>query len=144
MATKVIDYLIRQWRDQWSNQWSNKTRARSDLGQRGEALAAKELKRRGYQILERRWRCPFGEIDIVARDGDTVVVVEVKTRVRNDQFSPVDAVDAKKQHKLVRLAHAYARAHLPDDVPVRFDVIGITAAPGKRPILEHILDAFEA
>ena len=140
MATKVIDDLIRQWRDQWRH----KSRARHDLGQRGEALAAKELKRCGYQILERRWRCSFGEIDIVARDGDTVVVVEVKTRARNDHFSPVDAVDTKKQRKLIQLAHAYARTHLADDVPVRFDVMGITAAPGKRPILDHIVNAFEA
>ena len=116
----------------------------ADLGARGEALAAKELKRRGYQILERRWRCRFGEIDIVAKDGDTVVVVEVKTRTRNDHFSPVDAVDAKKQRKLIQLAHAYVRARLPDDATVRFDVVGITKAPGKRPILEHIPNAFEA
>ena len=132
MATKVIENLIRQWR------------ARSDLGLRGEALAAKELKKRGYQILERRWRCRLGEIDIVAQDGDTVVIVEVKTRARNDHFSPVDAVDTKKQRKLIRLAQAYVQTHLPDDVPVRFDVIGITAACGKRPILEHIPNAFEA
>jgi len=132
VATKVIENLIRQWR------------ARSDLGLRGEALAAKELKKRGYQILERRWRCRLGEIDIVAQDGDTVVIVEVKTRARNDHFSPVDAVDTKKQRKLIRLAQAYVQTHLPDDVPVRFDVIGITAACGKRPILEHIPNAFEA
>ena len=140
MATKVIDNLIRQWRDQWSN----KSRAGRDLGERGEALAAKELKRRGYEILERRWRCRFGEIDIVARDGDTVVVVEVKTRARHDRFRPVDAVDAKKQRKLIQLARAYVRARLPDDATVRFDVVGITAAPGKLPIIEHILNAFEA
>ncbi len=140
MAPKVIDNLIRQWRDHWRN----KRRAGRDLGERGEALAAKELKRRGYEILERRWRCRFGEIDIVARDGDTVVVVEVKTRARNDHFRPVDAVDAKKQRKLIQLAHAYARAHLPDDVTVRFDVVGITKAPQKRPKIEHIRNAFEA
>ena len=132
MATKVIDDLIRRWR------------ARSDLGQRGEALAAKALKRRGFEILERRWRCQLGEIDIVAKDGDTVVVVEVKTRARNDLFSPVDAVDAKKQRKLIQLAYAYARAHLTADVIIRFDVVGITKASGKRPILEHISNAFEA
>ncbi len=127
-----MDDLIRRWR------------ARSDLGRRGEALAAKALKRRGYEILERRWRCRLGEIDIVAKDGDTVVVVEVKTRARNDLFSPVDAVDAKKQRKLIQLAYAYARAHLTADVTIRFDVVGITKAPGKRPILEHIRNAFEA
>jgi len=132
LATQVIENQIRQWR------------ARSDLGLRGETLAAKELKKRGYQILERRWRCRFGEIDIVAKNGDTVVIVEVKTRARNDHFSPVDAVDTKKRRKLIRLAHAYVQTHLPDDVPVRFDVIGITAACGKRPILEHIPNAFEA
>ena len=129
MATKVIDDLICRWR------------TRSNLGQRGEALAAKELKRRGYQILERRWRCRFGEIDIVARDGDTV---EVKTRTRNDHFRSVDAVDAKKHRKLIQLAKAYVRAHLEGDVTVRFDVVGITKAPQKRPKIEHIRNAFEA
>ena len=136
MATKVIDALICQWRD--------KSRARSDLGQRGEALAAKELKRRGYEILERRWRCRFGGIDIVARDGDTIVVVGVKTRTRNDHFRPVDAVDVKKQRKLIQLAKAYVRAHLPGAVTVRFDVVGITKAPQKRLKIEHIRNAFEA
>jgi len=132
VATKVIENLIRQWH------------ARSDLGLRGEILAAKELKKLGYQILELRWRCRFGEIDIIAQDGDTVVIVEVKTRTRNDHFSPLDAVDTKKQRKLIRLAHAYAQTHLPDDVPIRFDVIAITASPGKPPEIEHLPNAFEA
>lgn len=130
MATKVIQNLISWWR------------GRSDLGLRGEALAAKELERKGYEILERRWRCRFGEIDIVARDGDTVVVVEVKARTRSDVFSPVDAVDAPKQRKLVALAKAYARAHAPDGV-IRFDIVGVTAAPGKSPQIQHFTGAFE-
>ena len=132
MATKIIEILIRKWR------------ARSDLGLRGEELAAKELRRLGYEILERRWRCRVGEIDIVARDGDTVVVVEVKTRARNDHVSPVDAVDHRKQRKLVALARAYAQAHVPGHVPIRFDIVGITASPGKRPEIEHLPNAFEA
>ena len=132
MATKVIQDLIRRWR------------TRGDLGLRGEGLAARELKRRGYEILERRWRCRIGEIDIVARDGDTVVIVEVKTRTRHDHFSPVDAVDARKQRKLIQLAKAYARSHVPDDVPIRFDIVGITAPPGKPPEIVHLRDAFDA
>ena len=130
MATKVIQNLISRWR------------SRGDLGLRGEALAAKELERKGYEIVERRWRCRFGEIDIVARDGDTVVVVEVKSRARSDHFSPVDAVDAPKQRKLIQLAKAYAQSHAPDDV-IRFDIVSVTAPPGKRPKIEHFTGAFE-
>lgn len=131
MASQIIQKLINTWR------------ARNDLGLRGEALAAKELERKGYEILEQRWRCRFGEIDIVARDGETVVVVEVKTRARNDHFSPLDAIDARKQRKLIQLAEAYNRARLRDEAPIRFDVVGITAAPGKRPEIEHFTGAFE-
>lgn len=132
MASKIVDELILRWR------------ARRDLGLRGELLAARELKRRGYEILERRWTCRAGEIDIVAKDGDTVVIVEVKTRARNDLFSPVDAVDSNKRRKLVQLARAYAHATLADDAIVRFDIVGITAPPGKRPQFELIENAFEA
>jgi len=131
LASKIIESLILRWR------------ARSDLGLRGELLAAKELKRRGYEIVETRWRCRVGEIDIVARDGDTVVIVEVKTRSRNDLFAPSDAVDRHKRRKLIQLAHAYG-TRLSDDVPIRFDIVAVTAPPGKRPQIELFRDAFDA
>lgn len=132
MATKIIEALIEKWR------------ARGDLGYRGERLAAKELERRGYEIVERRWRCRVGEIDLVARHGATLVVVEVKTRARRDDFSPLDAVDARKQRKLIQLAKAYLRARRLRDVTVRFDVAGVILAPGKSPEVDLVRNAFEA
>ncbi|HEY7698252.1 MAG TPA: YraN family protein [Vicinamibacteria bacterium] len=107
-----------------------------DLGQRGEALAARELRRRGYVILERRWRCRLGEIDIVARDGEVLVVVEVKARSRSDYGPPIDAVDRDKRRKLEKLARAYLQAKRLTDVDVRFDLVGVTFSRGERPVVE--------
>jgi putative endonuclease len=110
--------------------------ATGDLGRRGEDLAVRELERRGYVILERRWRCRLGEIDVVARDGPTLVIVEVKTRSRSDYGSPAMAVDGRKRRKLETLARAYLGANRLGDVPVRFDVAAVTAAPGESPSVD--------
>ena len=114
----------------------------SDLGRRGEALAARELRRRGYVILERRWRCRLGEIDIVARDGDILVLVEVKARSRSDYGPPIDAVDREKRRKLERLARAYLQGKRLENVPVRFDLVGVTFSPGEEPRVDLFRDAF--
>jgi putative endonuclease len=90
-----------------------------DPGRRGEALAARELQSRGYVILERRWRCRLGEIDIVARDKEVIVVVEVKARSRSDYGPPIDAVDGKKRRKLEQLARAYLKTRKRSDVVER-------------------------
>jgi len=116
---------------------------RADLGFRGEAIAARELRKRGYEILERRWRCRRGEIDLVARDGATLVIVEVKTRASRDFGPPADAVDPRKQRKLMELARAYLKARRLSDVNVRFDVVGVTMPRRKRPQIEVIRSAFE-
>jgi putative endonuclease len=108
----------------------------SDLGLRGEDIAVRELKRRGYEILDRRWRCRIGEIDVVARDGPVLVVIEVKTRSRADYGSPVNAVDARKRRKLERLARIYVSSRRLSGVNVRFDAVGVTAIPGKAPKVE--------
>jgi len=121
--------------------WARNLFPGADLGRRGEALAARELRRRGYAILERRWRCRIGEIDIVARDGEVLVVVEVKARSRSDYGPPVDAVDRDKRVKRERLALAYLQAKRRRDVAVRFDVIGVTFAAGAKPRIEVFPDA---
>jgi putative endonuclease len=112
-----------------------------DLGRRGEALAARELRRRGYVLLERRWRCRIGEIDIVARDGVVLVVVEVKSRSRSDYGPPIDAVDRAKRRKLEKLARAYLRAKRLQEVSVRFDLVGVTVSKGEKPRVEVFPDA---
>jgi putative endonuclease len=98
---------------------------RQELGKAGEDLAAAELERRGYAILERRYRTRHGEIDIVARDGETLVFVEVKVRVTAEFGTAADAVTPAKQRRLVRMAVDYlARARVVDR-PCRFDVVAI-------------------
>jgi putative endonuclease len=122
-------------------QWARGLFGERDLGRRGEALAARELRRRGYRILERRWRCRLGEIDIVARHGEVLVVVEVKARSRMDYGPPIDAVDRAKRRKLERLARAYLGSKRLADLSVRFDLVGVTFSTGEKPRIEVFPDA---
>ena len=115
------------------------------LGPRGEALAARHLKRLGYKIVARGARGQLGELDLVAVDGRTVVFVEVKTRESHDGGHPAEAVDAEKQRRLTRLALGYLKRHELLECAARFDVVAITWPAGRRrPLLEHVRDAFEA
>jgi len=136
VATKVRLPSLLYWVD-----WARDLFSREDLGRRGEALAARELRRRGYVILERRWRCRIGEIDIVARDGAVLVVVEVKARSRTDYGPPIDAVDRDKRRKLEKLARAYLQAKRLQNVSLRFDLVGVTLSDGEKPRVEVFPDA---
>jgi putative endonuclease len=121
---------------------------RRALGSRGEGLCEKELRRRGWAILERNWRIPMGELDIVAMDGSTLVILEVKSHGSSNQAgpeTPVLAVGRQKQRRLRRLAAAWLatrhRHHGFEDL--RFDVVGITFCPdGSLSDYEHIENAF--
>ena len=114
------------------------------LGQRGEAAAARFLKRLGYVIVARGSHIRRGEIDLIAVDGRTVVFVEVKTRISHDAGHPAEAVDREKQRRLTRLAMVYLKRHHLLDNAARFDVIAITWPAGRRrPIIEHFKNAFE-
>jgi putative endonuclease len=114
------------------------------LGQRGEAAAARFLRRLGYVIVARGSHIRRGEIDLIAVDGRTVVFVEVKTRISHDAGHPAEAVDREKQRRLTRLAIVYLKRHHLLDNPARFDVIAITWPAGRRrPIIEHFKNAFE-
>jgi putative endonuclease len=114
---------------------------RRQLGDQGEDLAAAALKKQGYKILERNYVTPLGEIDLIARQGETVVVVEVKTRKSTRFGSPQEAVSTTKQARLRRLAEYYLKAKRLTGSPVRFDVVAITLAGGE-PRVEIIQDAF--
>ncbi len=117
----------------------------STLGQQGEALAARFLRRRGYKILARGTRLGIGELDLIARDGATVVFIEVKTRQSQQAGHPVEAVDPNKQRRLTRLAVTFLKKHRLLDTPARFDIVAITWPEGKRrPTIDHFVDAFEA
>lgn len=98
------------------------------LGKSGEDVACEELRRRGYAILERRYRTRFGEIDIIARDGPTTVFVEVKTRAVNDFGGGAAAVTTWKQRRVAQMAVDYVSRHGLRDRPCRFDVVTVDLA----------------
>ena len=119
------------------------SRHRVDLGKTGEDLACRELERRGYAILARRYRHLGGELDIVARDGPTLVFVEVKARDSEAFGNAAEAVTWRKRQRIVRLASEYVmRQHL-NDSPCRFDVVSIQFDDG-RPVIEVYQNAFHA
>ncbi len=113
------------------------------LGQAGETLAAEVLQRRGYTILQRNYRTPYGEIDLVAQQGDALVFIEVKLR-RSPRFgSAAEAVTAVKKRRLVEAAALYLQEGGDPDAKLRFDVVAITVRQGKAEV-EVFQDAFEA
>lgn len=116
---------------------------RGSLGKHGEELACQALRRRGYAILARRYRTQGGEIDIVARDGQTVVFIEVKTRAGSACGTAREAVTMRKRHQLIRIATDYLAKHRLTDVAARFDVVTIDGDPGQTTNLEIIRHAFD-
>lgn len=114
------------------------------LGRRGEAIAARYLRRRGLRVLHRGWRCGQGELDLVARDGDVLVIVEVRTARTAFAGGPVATVGPRKQQKLRALAARYLGdlRWRPDGV--RFDVVGVVRRGLWRWDVEWIPHAFES
>jgi putative endonuclease len=104
------------------------TLARQTLGKTGEELAVRELERRGYAIIARRYRTRYGEIDIVARDAETTVFIEVKARATGEFGSAAESVTPWKRRRLAHMASDYlSRNHLVNQ-PCRFDVVAIDNA----------------
>jgi putative endonuclease len=112
------------------------------LGSKGEDIASKFLKRNGYRIIARNYTTPLGEIDIVAKDGDTIVFIEVKTRTSNAFGFPFESVTRRKKQKLKNLALLYLKKHR-HEAAARFDVISISSDNGITMDIEHIKDAFD-
>lgn len=112
------------------------------MGRRGEDLAAEQLQRQGLVVLDRNWRCREGELDILATDGRTLVVCEVKTRTGRGYGSPAEAVTLEKQQRIRRLASRWLAARRVAWCPLRFDVIAIECPPGREPVLRHVVGAF--
>lgn len=116
--------------------------AKDDLGRAGENRAARHLEALGYTVVDRNWRCPQGEIDIVAVRERRLSVIEVKTRRTDDFGHPFEAIDARKRRRLWGLAHAWAAAH-PDVAAgrgLRLEAIGIVGADPAVGELEHLED----
>ncbi len=115
---------------------------RAGLGRSGEQQAVRFLQRRRFRIVTRNYRCPLGEIDVVALDGRTVVFVEVKTRSDRVHADPEDAVNFVKQERLFQAARFFLRQTRSEDRACRFDVIAITRSADDGMEIEHIPDAF--
>ena len=95
------------------------------LGRRGEDIAAAHLSRQGYAILARNWRCPHGELDIVAREGETLTFVEVRARRGDRLGTPEESITPAKQSRLVELAQTYLQETGQTDQDWRIDVVAI-------------------
>ncbi|MFP5367109.1 YraN family protein [Pseudarthrobacter phenanthrenivorans] len=113
-------------------------RSKDLLGRHGEDLAAGYLEALGMLVLERNWRCPEGEIDIVALDGDALVIAEVKTRRSLDYGHPFEAVGREKLARLHRLGAAWCRDRELRMPLRRVDVIAVTDDGGGSPVVEHL------
>lgn len=118
------------------------THQRQKFGEAGEVIAARHLKKKGYRIIEQNYRTKLGEIDIIAKDKDTIVFVEVKSR-RSRQFgNPKAAVTAQKQRKISMVALQYLKATRRSNASARFDVAAVTITR-DRPRIEIIKNAFD-
>ena len=113
-------------------------------GRRGEDIAAVYLRLKGYKILERNYRVPQGEIDLVCRKGDTVVFVEVKRRKTLSKGSPLEAVTTQKISRLSAAGAVYLSRHTGETLNVRFDVVALS--PSRNifgiPRIQHLSNAF--
>ncbi|MEI6314000.1 MAG: YraN family protein [Syntrophus sp. (in: bacteria)] len=118
------------------------TKERISTGKMGEEIAAEHLVGVGYEILERNFRCPLGEMDIVARDHETLVFVEVRSRRTDNYGGPLESVGFAKQKKISRVAEYYLNRHGLQQVKARFDVVAVKLPP-SRPEVELIRDAFD-
>lgn len=110
-------------------------------GEEGERLACSFLEAKGFEILERNWRHGRHELDIVARQGRELVVVEVKTRSSDLYGQPAEAVKAGKRGKLIKAANAYLVEN-GGDLGLRFDIVSVILHPAGKPYIHHIPDAF--
>ena len=115
------------------------------LGERGEIVAAKFLGTLGYRVVTTRLRQRYGEVDIIAVDGETVVFVEVKTRRLDATTQPAEAVDFARQQRLTRAALAFLKFHGLLEYPSRFDVVEVVwPTDAQEPTIRHIANAFPA
>ena len=127
----------------WRSRFLPSRRPHLQLGTRGEKLAARHLRRHGFKILYRNFRGrQGGEIDLVCRDRDILVVVEVKTRTGEDFGRPLEAVHAGQQRRISLGALAWLRMLGNPDILFRFDVVEVLVAEGKPPRLELVRNAF--
>jgi putative endonuclease len=115
---------------------------KKELGKKGEEVAIRFLKKNGYQVIKRNYVCKMGEIDIIAKEKDTLVFIEVKTRTSTTFGPPQLAVNPKKQSQMSKVALNFLKEKRLEDVKARFDVVAILLGPRGEEI-ELIRDAFD-
>ena len=115
---------------------------KKELGKKGEEVALRFLKKRGYRLIEKNYVCKMGEMDIIAKEKDTLVFIEVKTRTSTEFGPPQLAVHSSKQRQLSKVALNYLKEKQLEDVKARFDVVAILLRP-KGEEIELIKDAFD-
>ncbi len=119
------------------------TRERQSLGKWGEEAAVRHLEGEGLEIVERNYACPRGEIDIVAREGDRLVFVEVKTKTLAEHLPPRYSVNRRKQGQIIRTARWYLKEKKASRARCRFDVVEVIGSGAGRPErLTHLPAAF--
>jgi len=116
---------------------------KKDIGFIGEDLAINFLEKNGYEILERNYKCRYGEIDLIARIEDRLVFVEVKLKKGESYCKAIEAVDYSKQKKIIKSALNYIQENNIENLGIQFDIIGIELEDGKPPSIIHIKNAFE-
>jgi putative endonuclease len=115
---------------------------RQIFGQEGERIAERYLSKKGYRLVERNYRCPVGEVDLIVLDRRVIVFVEVKTR-RHERFGvPLESVHTRKQQKMIKAALWFLSDHKLHESDARFDVVGISFG-GQEPVVEHVENAFD-
>lgn len=116
---------------------------RLPLGTRGETAACGFLKEKGYEILEKNYKCKIGEIDVIARNRGRLVFIEIKTRTSTYFGTPQEAVHLQKQEKIFKVAQWYLKEKKLVKIPVAFDVVAVLWKEGQPPEISLIADAFE-
>jgi putative endonuclease len=113
-------------------------------GEQGEDIAARYLESRGFRILQRGYRARCGEIDLIARDGEDLVFVEVKCRTSSRCGDPLEAVTPAKRRRILRAASVYLQSNGAWEHPCRFDIVAVRLGPGGNREVEHLRGAFQA
>lgn len=120
--------------------------SRQQTGRMGEAIARRYVENQlGWRVLHQNWRCKHGEIDLIADDGDEIVMIEVRTRRGQEALSrALESVDQRKQARLLAITECYMDAEaLEESQPIRIDVIGVALFSDNSGSVEHVRDAYQ-
>jgi putative endonuclease len=110
-------------------------------GTQGERIAVEYLRRKDYAVIETNWRCTRGELDIIAREGDMLVFVEVRTRRAANTEAALVSITPRKRDRLIAAVHSYIAEHKLEDFDWRIDVVAVALPRSGQPLIDHVEDA---